>query len=83
MAEEEKKVEEQEKIALEFTPAELFQLHLCVVCRTSDATIKWANACSESEQNHSQKIIQFLTGIEHKIEGKLREYEQQKKQAAK
>ena len=77
MAEEQKL--EQEKITLEFTPAELFQLHLCVVCRTSDCTIKWANACSEAEQTHSQKIIQFLTGIEQKIEGKLREYEQQQK----
>lgn len=79
MAEEEKKIVEEPKqntepkATLELSASELFQLHLCVVCRTSDTTIKWANASSKQEQEHCQKVIAYLTGLTMKLQQKLKE----------
>lgn len=79
MAEEKtKKVEEpkqnaEPKATLELSAGELFQLHLCVVSRTSAATIKWANAASQQEQDHAQRMIAFLTGLSIKLQNKLKE----------
>lgn len=64
---------EEKKITLELTPTELFQLHLCVVARSANATVKWANACSEQEQEHLQKTIAFLSTITAKLLKKLEE----------
>ena len=66
---------EEKKITLELTPSELFQLNLCVASRSADATIKWANACSEQEQNHCQKIIMFLNGLSAKLQAELKKVE--------
>lgn len=73
MPEEQKKPEP--KITLEFTPSEVFQLHLCVVCRSATATVKWTNAGSEQEQGFAQKEIEYLTALTHKLEDALKSVE--------
>lgn len=73
MAQEEKKVEEP-KITLELTPKDVFHLHLAVVSRTADATIKWANASSGEEQKYESELIAYLTGLSTKLQEVLSQY---------
>lgn len=62
----------EEMIDVRFSRGQLFQLHLCVVCRSAVATAKWTNATSEQEQTALQGEIQFLTELTNLIDGALK-----------
>lgn len=74
MANEEKTTQQvaEEVINFKVTKGQLFQLHLCVVCRSAVATAKWTNATSEQEQTALQGEIQYLSELTSLINGVLK-----------
>lgn len=65
------KIKPEEVVSLQLTKGELFQLHLCVVCRSATATVKWTNATSKEEQTALQQEIAFLTVLTEKLTKEL------------
>lgn len=66
---------ENDILTLQLSRAELFQIHLSIVCRSAAATIKWSNATSKEEQDNLRGEIGFLTELTKKVSEVLDKWE--------
>ena len=56
-----------EVLTLQLTREEVFQLHLCVVCRHSVASVQLVNALNEAETNGATGLTNFLEALDKKV----------------
>lgn len=66
MAEETKQQTDKE-ITLTLKESEIFQLNLCVMCRSAYATQKWSCASSKVEQDSCEAQLQYLGQLSTKL----------------
>lgn len=59
-------------IKVELLPSEIFQLNLCVACRSAYCTEKWANALSKEEQEGTERQLDYLTRLSTKLQSMLK-----------
>lgn len=55
-------------VNVELSMSELFQLNLCIACRSAYCTTKWANAANPEEQKYTEAQLEYLSKLATKIQ---------------
>ena len=62
-----KEADPKEVLTLQLTREDIFQLHLCVVCRHSVASLKLVNALNEQETKGATGLTNYLQHLDQSL----------------